>query len=230
MFDPEAAREADEVVRCTDFDAALKSWTEDQGFRLDLIFPADAPRLAVLSGNGMRVRLESDATTPPTEDASFVLTRYEGETWGTGRAGMQYRDLIPGRLGGRCIASHIRIPEGGPVPDYVHHHHVRFQMIYCHRGWVKVVYEDQGEPFVMRPGDCVLQPPHIRHRVLECSDGMEVIRKQFSPEFRNRLDSIIQFASLDPVSIKRVVDKLVVELESKLDNNNVTLELNYFGE
>jgi quercetin dioxygenase-like cupin family protein len=40
-------------------------------------------------------------------------------------------------------------------------------MIYCHRGWVRVVYEDQGEPFVMHPGDCVLQPPGIRHRVLE---------------------------------------------------------------
>ncbi len=57
------------------------------------------------------------------------------------------------------------------------------------------------------------------------SDGMEIIRKQFSPEFRNRLDAIIQFATLDHQSIKRVVDKLVVELESKLDSNNVTIEL-----
>ena len=57
------------------------------------------------------------------------------------------------------------------------------------------------------------------------SDGMEIIRKSFSPEFRNRLDSVIQFASLDQMSIKRVVDKLVVELEEKLDSNNVTLEL-----
>jgi ATP-dependent Clp protease ATP-binding subunit ClpA len=57
------------------------------------------------------------------------------------------------------------------------------------------------------------------------SDGMEIIRKQFSPEFRNRLDGIIQFASLDHQSIKRVVDKLVVELEAKLDTNNVTIEL-----
>jgi ATP-dependent Clp protease ATP-binding subunit ClpA len=57
------------------------------------------------------------------------------------------------------------------------------------------------------------------------SDGMEIIRKAFSPEFRNRLDSIIQFASLDINSIKRVVDKLVVELEAKLDNNTVTFEL-----
>jgi hypothetical protein len=40
---------------------------------------------------------------------------------------------------------------------------------------VRVVYEDQGEPFVMRAGDCVLQPPTIRHRVLEASPGLEVI-------------------------------------------------------
>ncbi len=57
------------------------------------------------------------------------------------------------------------------------------------------------------------------------TDGMEIIRKSFTPEFRNRLDAIIQFATLDSTSIQRVVDKLVVELEAKLGNNNVTLEL-----
>ena len=57
------------------------------------------------------------------------------------------------------------------------------------------------------------------------SDGMTIIKKVFSPEFRNRLDAIIQFASLDVDAIKRVVDKMVVELEVKLDNSNVTLEL-----
>jgi len=57
------------------------------------------------------------------------------------------------------------------------------------------------------------------------TDGMSIIKKSFTPEFRNRLDAIIQFASLDATSVKRVVDKLVVELEVKLSNNNVTLEL-----
>jgi ATP-dependent Clp protease ATP-binding subunit ClpA len=57
------------------------------------------------------------------------------------------------------------------------------------------------------------------------SDGMGILKKSFSPEFRNRLDAIIQFAALDAHSIARVVDKLVVELESKLGSNNVTLEL-----
>jgi ATP-dependent Clp protease ATP-binding subunit ClpA len=57
------------------------------------------------------------------------------------------------------------------------------------------------------------------------ADGMAIIKKAFTPEFRNRLDAIIQFAPLDTHSVKRVVDKLVVELEAKLSNNNVTLEL-----
>ena len=57
------------------------------------------------------------------------------------------------------------------------------------------------------------------------TDGMAIIQKKFSPEFRNRLDGIIQFAPLELDSIKRVVDKLVVELEAKLDTNEVTLEL-----
>jgi quercetin dioxygenase-like cupin family protein len=88
---------------------------------------------------------------------------------------MLYRDLIPGRLGGRYIASHISIAKGGPVADWVHFHRIALQILYVRRGWVRVVYEDQGEPFVMREGDLVLQPPEIRHRVLESSSGFEVV-------------------------------------------------------
>jgi len=57
------------------------------------------------------------------------------------------------------------------------------------------------------------------------TDGMAVIRKMFTPEFRNRLDAIIQFDALDIGSVLRVVDKLVLELEAQLENHNVTLEL-----
>jgi ATP-dependent Clp protease ATP-binding subunit ClpA len=57
------------------------------------------------------------------------------------------------------------------------------------------------------------------------SDTIEVIKKMFSPEFRNRLDAIIQFDSLDETSIARVVDKLIVELEAQLYKNNVSIEL-----
>ena len=132
----------------------------------------------LVAPNGTRVELveaETPVVVPPLRP-ELVIARAGGEgAFDAGRAGMLYRDLIPGRLGGRFIASHIRIPDGGPVPDYVHYHQIRFQMIFCRTGWVRLVYEDQGPPFIMEAGDCVLQPPQIRHRVLESSPGLEVI-------------------------------------------------------
>ena len=85
------------------------------------------------------------------------------------------------------------------MPDYIHHHDVQFQMIYCYQGWVRVVYENQGAPFVMNAGDCVLQPPHIRHRVLECSDNMEVIEVSSPAEHETIVDHDMQLptATLD---------------------------------
>jgi quercetin dioxygenase-like cupin family protein len=89
---------------------------------------------------------------------------------------MRCRDLpCPDRQGGRFIASPHRHPRRRSGADYVHYHRIRFQLIYCHRGWVRVVYEDQGQPFVLHAGDGVLQPPEIRHRVLEASPGLEVV-------------------------------------------------------
>ena len=57
------------------------------------------------------------------------------------------------------------------------------------------------------------------------SDGMEAIRRIFTPEFRNRLDAVIQFGPLDPITIERVVDKLVVEVEMQLEQKGVSISL-----
>ncbi|NQZ54592.1 MAG: ATP-dependent Clp protease ATP-binding subunit ClpA [Piscirickettsiaceae bacterium] len=57
------------------------------------------------------------------------------------------------------------------------------------------------------------------------SDGMEVIKRAFSPEFRNRLDGIIQFKALDQKAVLRVADKTILELEMLLQDKNVTLEI-----
>jgi len=54
-------------------------------------------------------------------------------------------------------------------------------------------------------------------------DGMEAIRRMFSPEFRNRLDAVIQFQSLDPRTIERVVDKLLLEVEAQLESKGVSI-------
>ena len=195
--------------------------------RLDSIYPADDPRVAVYSGHSLRVRLEQGEGTPgavriltddpefaggqktltapggtqvsvdelnpplvlPETNHSFVVRRLADQApWVIGRAGMQYRDLIPDRLGGSIIASHIRIPDGGPVPDMVHFHKVGFQLIFCYRGWVDVVYEDQGGPIRLHAGDCFIQPPEIRHRVLEASDGIEVIEIGVPAEHVTEID------------------------------------------
>jgi ATP-dependent Clp protease ATP-binding subunit ClpA len=55
------------------------------------------------------------------------------------------------------------------------------------------------------------------------SDGLEAIRRMFSPEFRNRLDAVIQFNALDPPTIERVVDKLLMEVETQLEQKGVLL-------
>ena len=199
------------------------------GFRLDQIFPADDPQVAIMSGYGLAVRIDRNAHVPTShirlltdEPDQFSKTqniliapngtqielhpktyqlerpktqhKFEtrcltgGEPWVIGRAGMMYRDLIPDRLGGSIIASHIRILNGGPVPDMVHYHTIGFQLIYCYRGWVKLVYEDQGPPFILKAGDCVTQPPEIRHRVLESSDNLEVIEIGVPAEHMTTID------------------------------------------
>ncbi|WP_108816351.1 cupin domain-containing protein [Loktanella sp. Alg231-35] len=198
------------------------------GMRLDMIYPADDPSVAVYSGHGLRVRLDQGVSgapgilriltddpnfadgqtrltapggtavevhplnpplTLPETDHAFVVRRLADQApWVIGRAGMQYRDLIPSRLGGSIIASHIRIPDGGPVPDMVHFHKVGFQLIFCYRGWVDVVYEDQGPPIRLTAGDCFIQPPEIRHRVLEASDGIEVIEIGVPAEHVTEID------------------------------------------
>lgn len=222
--DPAIAH-AEVVLPCRDLAATLAFFTDRLGFRLQSIFPADDPRVAVIDGFGVRLRLQRGGSEPahlrlvcaptaspgghdleapngtrielvpwdapapaPRGEPEFVFSRSEQAHWVQGRAGMLYRDLVPGRQGGRLVASHIRIPHGGPVPDYVHHHDVRLQLIYCCAGWVRVAYEDQGPPFTLRAGDCVLQPPNIRHRVLECSDGLEVIEVGSPAEHETHAD------------------------------------------
>lgn len=221
-----------------DLGADLEFFTERLGFRLDTIFPADDPAVAVLSRHGLRLRLDRHSTaapgvlrvlcreptvlaggvreltapngvriqivdsaprmeTPKTRHA-VVVSRLGAESpWVRGRAGMQYRDLIPGRLGGAVIASHIRIPDAGPVQDMVHSHDVGFQLIFCHRGWVRLVYEDQGPPFVLKAGDCLIQPPQIRHRVLESSENLQVIEVGTPAEHITTMDHEMELPTED---------------------------------
>ena len=204
----------------------LPFFTRTLGFRLDMIFPADNPEVAVVSGHGLRLRIEKGApeapgtlrlltddpgfaggarelvapngtrieidefnppvVTPATEHAFVVRRLADQAPWVIGRAGMEYRDLIPSRLGGAMIASHIRVPDG-PVPDMVHFHKVGFQLIFCVAGWVDVLYEDQGDVRRIHAGDCFIQPPGIRHKVLH-SEGVQVVEVGVPAEHVTEID------------------------------------------
>lgn len=173
-----------ENIACTNLDAAIEQH-KALGYRLDMIFPADNPRVCVMSKGDESLRLISGVRSPGFSRQAVEGMPPKGGTsseWITGRAGMEYRALKPPKGGtpsemipDAVAVHHIRLTTGGEVPDYVHYHKIDFQMIYCKRGRIKVVYEDQGEPFWLETGDCVLQPPEIRHRVLECTAGAEVI-------------------------------------------------------
>jgi quercetin dioxygenase-like cupin family protein len=206
----------------------IEFYTSVLGMRLDEIFPADDPRTAVISGHGLRVRLQTGSNQEPgtiriltddprsfadgkTElfapngtrveiaerDPPLVLPEPElrlvvhraadDGQWVVGRAGMRYRDLVPKRLGGAIIGSHLRI-DGGEVDEAVHYHIVGFQLVYCLNGWLEVVYEDQGPPFRVQAGDAVTQPPGIRHRTLEASPDAEIVEVALPAEHVTIMD------------------------------------------
>ena len=132
-----------DFTTCNNLDEAIEQYKQ-LGYRLDMIKPADAPNEALMSKAGESLRIvaspKSNVQRPKPDRAKDLghgtldMEPAIDSDWITGRAGMEYRDLIPDRLGGKVIASHIRLTTGGEVPDYVHYHKVDFQMIYCKVG------------------------------------------------------------------------------------------------
>jgi ATP-dependent Clp protease ATP-binding subunit ClpA len=59
----------------------------------------------------------------------------------------------------------------------------------------------------------------------QSTDGLEAVKKMFTPEFRNRLDSIIQFGALGKSVVRRVVSKFVAELQAQIADRKVTIEI-----
>ena len=131
----------------------------------------------IVGPNGTNIRYTSVAGSHEQKerhDPIFSLSRLSDAEWVHGRAGMSYRALN-GSNSEISSASQIRIKGSGTVPDWVHYHDVSFQTLFCINGSATLVYEDQGEPFLFAKGDCILQPPGIRHQVLESFDDLEVI-------------------------------------------------------
>jgi quercetin dioxygenase-like cupin family protein len=103
------------------------------------------------------------------------------------RGYFEYRDLgIAGESAGDVVAHVIRAREGDNATGQWHRHLCTFQMYYVLRGWARFEYEGHGVHTV-RPGDCVLQPPGIRHREIDHSEDFELIEIVAPADFRTEV-------------------------------------------
>lgn len=109
---------------------------------------------------------------------SFVATHVKDAEFKTGlRAYAAYRDLLTDKATGGAVQSHVIRLIGKCDPKVVsipHYHGVQFQMLYMLKGWMIGEYEGQGR-VKMTAGSCWIQPPGIRHQVIDYSDGCEMI-------------------------------------------------------
>ncbi len=86
------------------------------------------------------------------------------------------------------------------------------------RNIILVMTTNAGADQMSRPSVGFMHQDHS-------GDSLAVVKRAFTPEFRNRLDAIVQFKSLDKATIGHVVDKFIIELESQLETKHVTIEI-----
>ena len=131
-------------------------------------------------------------SAPPKAKAkprqTFVANHYSEAGFKTDglRTYAKYRDLgIKDATGGQATAHVIRfVPPCDPkVVSKNHFHDVDFQMIYVLKGWIKTELEGQGAQ-TMKAGSAWLQPPKIKHKVLDYSDDCEVLEIVLPGDFK----------------------------------------------
>ena len=109
---------------------------------------------------------------------TFVATHHRPDAFEQGlRRYAQYRDLGIAAATGGMVRAHVikMVPPCDPAEvSKRHFHEVEFQMVYVLKGWIKGEYEGAGE-VIMRQGSCWLQPPKIKHSVLDYSDDCELL-------------------------------------------------------
>jgi hypothetical protein len=138
-----------------------------------------------------QARTAARKTKDPTRDAaprpqSFTVSHLREEDFATGlRRYAQYRDLGLAKATHGMVQAHVIrfVPPCNPDEvSKLHLHDVHLQMIYVLKGWIKTELEGTGA-HVMRAGSCWLQPPRIRHKVLDYSDDCEVLEIVLPADF-----------------------------------------------
>jgi hypothetical protein len=126
---------------------------------------------------GGPVKRKSAAKAGPRRQ-TFVASHLSPDAFEGGlRAYAKYRDLDIAQATGGMVRAHVirMVPPCDPAEvSKRHYHDVEFQMIYVLKGWIKGEYDGVG--FVtMREGSCWLQPPRIKHAVVDYSDDCELL-------------------------------------------------------
>ena len=124
-----------------------------------------------------RVARSGTKTKAAPRKQTFVASHHHPDAFDAGlRSYAKYRDLGIAKATHGLARAHVikMVPPCDPkVVSKRHYHDVEFQMIYVLKGWITGEYE--GEVVTMREGSCWLQPPKIRHTVLDYSDDCEVL-------------------------------------------------------
>jgi hypothetical protein len=131
----------------------------------------------------------------PAKRASqiFRVSHHNEEDFDGGlRRYAKYRDLGMAKATSGMVQAHVIrfVPPCRPAEvSKLHYHDVEFQMIYVLKGWIKTELDGQGA-HVMRPGSAWIQPPKIKHKVLDYSDDAEVLEIVLPANFETvELDS-----------------------------------------
>ncbi len=116
----------------------------------------------------------------------FRVSHHNEEDFDGGlRRYAKYRDLGMAKATNGMVQAHVIrfVPPCRPEEvSKLHYHDVEFQMIYVLKGWIKTELEGQGA-HVMRPGSAWIQPPRIKHKVLDYSDDAEVLEVILPADF-----------------------------------------------
>jgi len=134
----------------------------------------------------LRVLKESQFDPSKTEEKKggwpkqkFHVSHLREEDFKSGglRSYVLARDLGMAQATGGMVEAHVNRrarPFNAAEVSHRHFHDIRFQMVYILKGWMRAEFEGQGE-IRMREGSCWIQPPGIRHTVLEYSDDLELL-------------------------------------------------------
>ena len=122
----------------------------------------------------------------PKAKQSFLAKHEREEDFDAGlRSYAKYRDLALAKATGGMVQAHVirMVPPCDPkVVSKWHHHDVELQFIYVLNGWIKNEFQGQGV-HTMKKGTCWLQPPKIKHRVLDYSPDCELLEVVLPADF-----------------------------------------------